>query len=366
MRSSHVSTAISASGDAEMIPALLTSTSTLASSASTVSTIRFGHAGSDAGDLVARAVPTVGEGDTIVSFEGSYHGALQGSAALSGHSAQAGSGTEGVVSIPFPYPYRADDPEAERDEILEATKEAFETHDVAGVITEPLQSDGGIRVPPAGFLDGLADLAADHGAYFVVDEVKAGLGRTGEFWAFDHADVRPDAVMLGKPLGSGLPISALVGRAELVDYEPATHMMTTAGAPLCAAAGLGTLDVIEAEALPDRAARLGERLHRGLATATADMDAVGDLRGRGLMRGVELVEPGSGAPDADLAARTAIRARELGLLVAYVGMDSNVLELTPPLTIEEDRLDEGVDLLAEAVRTADRVDDALLERYSGW
>jgi len=326
----------------------------------------LGHAGSDAGDLVARALPTVGDCDTVLSFEGSYHGALQGSAALSGHSAQADAAAEGVVSIPFPYPYRADDPDAELDAILEAAKDAFESHDVAGVITEPLQSDGGIRVPPDGFLQGLADLSREYGAYLVVDEVKAGLGRTGEFWAFDRAGIEPDAVMLGKPLGSGLPISALVGRAELVDYEPATHMMTTAGAPLCAAAGLGTLDVIEDEDLPTRAARLGRRLHEGLANATSDLRVVGDLRGRGLMRGIELVEPGSRAPNAALAARTAIRARQLGLLVAYVGMDSNVLELTPPLTIEEERLDEGVRRLAEAIRTADRADEALLERYSGW
>jgi 4-aminobutyrate aminotransferase len=326
----------------------------------------IGHSGSDAGDLVARALPAIGTGDTVVTFEGSYHGGLQGSASISGHSAQATAArTDRVVTLDFPYPYRAEpSPEAERDAVLEAAKETFETREVAGLITEPLQSDGGIRVPPDGFLEGLADLCADHDAYFVVDEVKAGLGRTGEFFAFEHANVVPDAVMLGKPLGSGLPVSALVGRAELIDYEPATHMMTTAGAPLCAAAGLATLDVIEAEALPNRAARVGERLRESLDNATAELAIVGDVRGRGLMQGVELVDPETNAPDPELTAKAAFRARELGLLVAYVGVASNVLELTPPLTIDEHLVDEGVDRLARAIEDAadGAVGEARLER----
>lgn len=326
----------------------------------------IGHSGSDAGELIARALPSGGRGDTLITFEGSYHGGLQGSAALSGHTAQADMESEGVVTLPFPYPYRADDPLAERDAILDSVAEVLETRDVAGVLTEPIQSDGGIRVPPDGFLGGLADLCQDHGAAFVVDEVKAGLGRTGSFWAYEQADVTPDAVMLGKPLGSGLPISAVVGRADIVDYEPATHMMTTAGAPLCAAAGLGTLDVIANEQLPQQAARLGERLHAALEAATADLEVVGDLRGQGMMRGVELIEPDSTAPNPELTAKTAVRARELGVLVAYVGMDSNVLELTPPLTIDEDQLETGAERIGEAIRTADQVDASVLEEYAGW
>lgn len=329
----------------------------------------FGHAGSDAGDLLARALPAVGEGDVILTFEGSYHGGLSGSAAISGHALEGSSGGAGVEVLPFPdSPHTGHDPAAECEAVLEAAKTSFEATDVAGLITEPLQSDGGIRVPPPGFLEGLADLCADYDAYFVVDEVKAGLGRTGEFFAFEHANVVPDAVMLGKPLGGGLPISAVVGRSELVDYEPATHMMTTAAAPLPVAAALGTLDAIERDGLIERADRLGDRLHEGLVEVTRDLDAVFDVRGRGLMQGVELVEPSTGEPAADLAAKTAIRARQLGLLVAYVGANSNVLELTPPLTIDDALLDEGIERLGRAIREAadGAVDDALLARFAGW
>ena len=332
-------------------------------------TVWFGHAGSDAGDLLARSIPAVGEGDTIITFEGSYHGGLSGSAAISGHALEGSTGHAGVEVLPFPDSAHTDrSPAEECEAVLEAAATSFEATDVAGVITEPLQSDGGMRVPPDGFLEGLADLCADHDAYFVVDEVKAGLGRTGELHAFEHADVVPDAVMFGKPLGSGLPISAVVGDADLVDYEPASHMMTTAAAPLPAAAALGTLDAIEEDGLVERAARLGERLHDGLVEATAELEAVFDVRGRGLIQGVELVDPATGEPAADLAAKTAIRARQLGLLVAYVGLDSNVLELTPPLTVEEAELDAGVDLLGRAIREAAEgaVDDDLLARFAGW
>ncbi|WP_227378548.1 aspartate aminotransferase family protein [Haladaptatus halobius] len=329
----------------------------------------FGHSGSEAGDLLSKAIPTTGDGDVVVNFEGSYHGITAGAAAISGHSAQAGVESEDVVTLPFPDQYRSYlDPDALADTALEAVAEAFETHDIAGLITEPLQSDGGILVPPDGFLEGLADLCTDNDAYFVVDEVKAGLGRTGEFFAFEHADVEPDAIMLGKPLGSGVPISAVVGRAELVDYEPASHMMTTAGGPLSAAAGLATLDVIEAENLSKRAARLGDHLSDVLADLAADSPVVGDVRGRGMMQGVELVEAGTDDPSHDLAARVCLWARRRGLAVFYVGLHSNVLELTPPLTISKTDLDTGVDRLAGAIEDAQTktLDPALLERYAGW
>ena len=329
----------------------------------------FGHSGSEAGDLLSKAMPTTGDGDIVLNFEGSYHGITAGAATISGHSAQAGVESEDVVTLPFPDRYRSDhDPDTIADAALEAVAEAFETHNVAGLVTEPLQSDGGILVPPDGFLEGLANLCADHDAYFVVDEVKTGLGRTGEFFAFEHASVEPDAIMLGKPLGSGVPISAVVGRADLVDYEPANHMMTTAGGPLPAVAGLATLDVIEAENLPARAVRLGDHLVDALANLAVDSPVIGDVRGRGLMQGVELVEAGTDNPSHDLAARVCLWARRRGLAVFYVGMHSNVLELTPPLTIPETELDAGVDRLAGAIKDArtKNLDPALLERYAGW
>lgn len=332
----------------------------------------FGHSGSEAGELVSKALPASGDGDTVVTFEGSYHGITAGAATISGHSALEGFDAETVVTLPFPKQYRARLDGTDETELtkraLAHVESALQDHAVAGVVTEPLQSDGGLLVPPDGFLEGLSELCTEYGAYLVVDEVKAGLGRTGELFAHQHADVEPDAVVIGKPLGSGLPISAVVGRADLVDFEPAGHMMTTAAAPLPVAAAHATLDVIEDEGLTERARRLGTRLRASLEGLAEESPVIGDVRGRGLMQGVELVSAEGHTPDSELAAKTCLWARKHGLAVFYVGMDSNVLELTPPLTISEAELDRGCELLAAALSDArtETLDPDLLERYAGW
>lgn len=329
----------------------------------------FGHSGSEAGDLLSKALFSEGDGDVVVNFEGSYHGITAGAASISGHGAQEGVSTNQVVTLPFPSRSRADqERETTTEEALEQVAEVFSTRDVAGLITEPLQSDGGILVPPDGFIQGLAELCDEHGAYFVVDEVKAGLGRTGTLFACDHADVVPDAIMLGKPLGSGLPISAVVGRPELVDFKPASHMMTTAASPLPVASALATLDVIKEESLPKRAEQKGETLRTHLEALESSSPVIGDVRGRGLMQGVEIVNEDQETPAGELTAKIVLWARDLGLSVFYVGADSNVLEITPPLTISDSLIKEGCERLGTAIENARTkpIDDALLERYAGW
>lgn len=323
----------------------------------------FGHSGSEAGDLIWKMLDAAENGDTIVTFGGSYHGQTLGGATISGHSATGDGDTEEVIICDFP----GTNPTVDADDALEAVEHALSTNDVSGVITEPIQSDGGIYDPPAGFLADLEECCREHDAYFVVDETKAGLGRTGTFFAFERDGVTPDAVMIGKPLGSGLPISAVVGRDELLDSLPAGHLMTTAANPLSAAAGLGTLDAIDADGLVERAEVMGERLRSLLEDRIGDHDHVEAIRGRGLMQGVELCHPEDGAAS-DVAAKTVYRARQRGLIVFYVGLDSNVLELTPPLTIEEGELEAGVDRLAAALDDVSEgaVDDDAVAPYQGW
>jgi 4-aminobutyrate aminotransferase len=329
----------------------------------------FGHSGSEAGDLLSKALFAAGDGDVVINFEGSYHGITAGAASISGFDAQGDTTAGRVLTLPFPSVSRADPAdETAAAAALEPVRDAFDAHDVAGLITEPLQSDGGILVPPDGFVRGLADLCDEHGAYFVVDEVKAGLGRTGTTFACERAGVVPDAIMLGKPLGSGLPISAVVGRPALVDFEPASHMLTTAASPLPVASALATLDVIEDESLPSEAERKGEKLRARLEAIEASSPIVGDVRGRGLMQGVELVGGDRDGPADELAARTVLWAREHGLSVFYVGTESNVLEITPPLTTPESVIEEGCARLEAALRDArsEPIDDAVLEQYAGW
>lgn len=332
----------------------------------------FGHSGSEAADLIAKFLPIAKKRPRILTFAGSYHGQTLGAASLSGHTASAAfSGSASVTKVPYPDPYRfAGDAQACCEEHLGTIRRLLERSaaEYAGLLVEPVMSDGGVIVPPEGFLAGLAVLCREYDLYFVVDEVKTGFGRTGRMFAFEHERVVPDAVMLGKPIASGIPLSAVVGRAEILDAVPSGHMMTTAGNPIACAAGLATLDVILEERLPERAARLGETLLQALRDLAAEHPAIGDVRGKGLMIGVELVRPESREPDPELTRRLCYRAKELGLIVFYVGTHSNVIELTPPLVLTEAELREGVALfsraLADAVAGKVSADD--LAGYAGW
>jgi 4-aminobutyrate aminotransferase len=332
----------------------------------------FGHSGSEAGDLIAKFLPIAKKRPKILTFVGGYHGQTLGAASLSGHTAQAAFGhASNVTKVPYPNPHRfPGDAQACVEEHVGRIRELLERsgEEYAGLLVEPIQSDGGVIVPPEGFLSRLAALCREYDLYFVVDEVKTGFGRTGRMFAFEHEGVVPDAVMLGKPMASGIPLSAVVGRREILDAVPSGHMMTTAGNPVACTAGLATLDIIEDEGLAERADRLGRQLKARLLELAARFPSVGEVRGRGLMMGLELVRPESGDPDSGLARAVCYRAKQLGLIVFYVGTSSNVLELTPPLVVTEKQLATGVRILAQALEDAlaGRVSGQDLEAYSGW
>lgn len=326
--------------------------------------VYFGHAGTDANDVALRCARHATGRRKVLAFEHSYHGGLGLAMHASGVHLDAGNvqTDSSVVFAPYPDPYRGPDSAASR----RAVRELLAAGDIACVIVEPVLSDGGLVVPPDGFL---ADLAADcaaAGALLICDEVKVGLGRTGLMHAFQHDGVTPDLVTFGKALGSGLPISAIVGPADVLDHPAASALLTTAGNPICTAAARAVLRTLQAESLPERAAAAGERLQAGLRQATADQPEVGQIRGRGLAIGVDLVEPGSTARRPDLAAATVYRLWELGAVAFYVG--GNVLEITPPLVITDFEVDQAVELLAAAIAdaAAGRVDAEAVARYAGW
>ena len=196
-------------------------------------------------------------------------------------------------------------------------------------------------VPPDGFLAQLHARCRAHGVPMICDEVKMGLGRPGTLHAFEHDGVAPDIVTFGKVLGGGLPLSAAVGPAEILDEPPAAALLTTAGNPVCTAAGRAVLATIVADRLADHAAKVGAVLAdalRGLA-GSPGADRIGEVRGRGLAIGLELVDPQTGDRDPRLAAQVVYRAWELGAVVFYVG--GNVLEITPPLVLTEDEAVPG-------------------------
>lgn len=338
----------------------------------------FGTTGSDANDCLHKLVPVATGRRRLISFVGAYHGQTAGSTALSGHSTQAkviGSGA--VTKVPYPYCYRClwgrEDPETCDLACLRFIEEfalgsVSPADDTAAVLLEAMQSDGGDVPAPPRFLRGLRELCDRHGIWLLFDEVKTGLGRSGRRWAFEHAGVIADAVSIGKPLGGGLPLSAVVGRRELLDVD-LYNLYTLGGSPVPCAAGLATLDVIRDEDLTGNAARVGAYLREGLRELQRRHPCIGDVRGLGLMNGIELVEDAaSRAPAARMAARLVYRCFELGLVVIYCGLLANVIEMTPPLTLRESDVDEALGILDQALADvrAGRFDDAKLAPYAGW
>lgn len=334
----------------------------------------FGHSGSDANETIARAVVAATGRPRLISFSGAYHGGTAGSMAVSGHSVQEhAEKASGLILLPYPDPYRPYKNDPTGDAILAELAQRFDedcpAEDVAAIFIEPIQSDGGMIVPPDGFMKKLAEMCQSHGILVVCDEVKVGLARTGRLHCFDHDGFRPDIVTLGKGLGGGLPLSAAIGPASVFDFATSFSMQTLHGNPICTAVGHAVLDTIEKDGLVENARQVGNYLQQGLRTLMQKHELIGDVRGRGLAIGVELVTSRqSREPAAKEAAKLVYRSFELGLIAYYVGMNSNVIEMTPPLTLTTAEVDEALSILDRAIDDVvqGRVDDTVLEGFEGW
>lgn len=339
----------------------------------------FGLSGSDANDLIFKILPKATGRPRILSFLGAYHGQTMGSASLSGHKTHTRfPGFANVVKVPFAYCYRCPFsltyPECGMycaNEFIEeyALKTMADPEDISGLIVEPIQSDGGDVVPPPGYLEELKKLADKHGMLFVVDEVKVGFGRTGKMFGVQHSSVVPDIVVVGKPLGSGLPISACVCKGTILDGLAGTHLMTTGGNPVCCAAGLATIDVIEKEKLADNAAKVGDYMKKRLLDMAKTHELIGDVRGAGLILGIELVRNReTKEPATKEAARFCYQAWKNGLLTVYVGLHSNVIEITPPLIITVDQAKMGLEIFEQTLTDIEqgKVSDSDISQFAGW
>ena len=294
----------------------------------------FGHSGSDANDCVMRLVQAATGRSRFISFIGSYHGNLSGSMSISGHTAMTHTlPRAGLLLLPYPEPYRATFGPAD---VLKLLDYQFATtcppRQVAGIFIEPMMADGGIIVPPPGFLAAVQERCRPHGIQIIVDEVKVGLGRSGRLHCFEHEGLEPDFIVFGKGLGGGLPLSAVIGPQALMDHAPAFALQTTAGNPVAAAAGRAVLKTIASEGLCARAERIGTALSGALRSLAERQPMIGDVRGRGLAVGIELVRDRESREPVPVptTAKVIYRAWQLGAVFFYVGLRGNVLELTPP------------------------------------
>src|SRR5208283_6152917 len=213
----------------------------------------YGHSGSDANDCVFKILPLYTGRPKIISFLGAYHGMTSGSLALSGHSSGAKFPTAGnVIKTPYAYCYRChlglNYPSCNIrcvDTIVDTIFKSVNPNDVAAIIIEPIQSDGGDVVPPKEWVGRIRRICDSYGILLVDDEIKVGFGRTGRMFAIQHTEAAPDIMTVGKSIASGFPLSAVIAKMEMLDIAPATHLFTTAGNPICCAAALATIEVVE-------------------------------------------------------------------------------------------------------------------------
>lgn len=224
-------------------------------------------------------------------------------------------------------------------------------------------------VPTSHFLRELKRICEENDFLLVVDEVKVGMGRTGKMFAVEHSNVEPDVLVLGKPLASGLPLSAVILPAEIADAPEVSHLFTLAPHPASAMAALKTIEVILEEKLVENAAIVGEYLLKELMKLKDVHEMVGDVRGKGLIAGIEIVKSKkTKEPGTRETAKIVYRAWELGLLTAYTGIHSNVIELTPPLIIGKEHVDQAIEILDQAIGDIEkgRVPDEIVKRFTGW
>ena len=335
--------------------------------------VYFGHAGTDANEVIFRAARMATGKRRIVTFKLGYHGGIGISMGVSGVHIDAGATPDPDLYLAtYPNPFR---PHADGPDPVQASLEAsiaeidaeLAKGDVCVLMAEPILSDGGMILPPKGFLTALHATCRKHDVLLAVDEVKMGLGRPGVLHAFQLDGITPEIVTFGKVIGSGLPLSAAVAPAWVIDGPPATALLTTAGNPICTAVGRQVMRTLIEEDLPARAGRAGKRFMTGLREAMTQSPVIGDVRGAGLAIGLELVtDKETMTPDPKLAAKVVFRAFQLGAVVHYVG--GNTLEITPPLIITDDEVDTAVSILAQAITDAHSgiVTDEDIAPYAGW
>ena len=323
----------------------------------------FTTSGTEANEAALLHASTVRRSHQVIALRGSYHGRSYGAMGITGNRGWSASAftplnvryLRGGDRLRGPYRGMSD-----ADFIEAAVAELREViitetaGDVAAFIAEPIQGVGGFITPPDGYFAALKEVLDEYGIALISDEVQTGWGRTGEhFWGIQAHGVTPDFMTFAKGLGNGLTIGGVVGRAEYLDRLPANSISTFGGNPLSTRAALATLDYVLSHDLQANALHAGRRLLGGLRGLAERHPIVGEVRGKGLMAGVELVWPGGVEPNPQAATVVLEEARRGGLLIGKGGLYGNALRIAPPLTLAAEEVDEGLDILAEALTRAE-------------
>ncbi|HVO99877.1 MAG TPA: acetyl ornithine aminotransferase family protein [Bryobacteraceae bacterium] len=322
--------------------------------------VYFGNSGTEAVEAALKmARYHTGKGQ-FVAFFGAFHGRTMGSLALTGSKSVQKKGffpiMQGTHHVPYAYCYRCaygKAPDTCSVECVKAIEDTLFRHtlpaeEVAAIVVEPVQGEGGYVVPPQKFFDELRNLAQKHGILLIFDEIQCGMGRTGKMFAAEHFGAAPDITTVAKGIASGMPLGAAIARAEVMDWKPGAHASTFGGNPVCVASALATIELLEQE-LVDNAAKIGAHMKARLSELPKRFPIVGDVRGLGLMIGIELVrDPVTKERAPELRDRLERMCFERGVLV--LGAGPNTLRICPPLVITKDQADFAVDTIEACLR----------------
>jgi 4-aminobutyrate aminotransferase len=324
--------------------------------------VYFGNSGTEAVEAAIKAARYHTGRDKFIAFLGGFHGRTMGALSLTASKVRQRQGfgplVPGVTHIPYAYCYRChygktpDTCAVECVKVIEEQliKTILPAEEIAAIVVEPIQGEGGYVVPPKMFFDELQDVAQRHGIAIIADEVQCGFGRTGRMFAAEHYELTPDILATAKGIASGMPLGATIARANLMSWPPGAHASTFGGNPVSVAASLATLELLERE-LVANAARMGEHIMARLREWPARFAHVGEVRGMGLMIGIEFVKDQQARERyGELRDRVEHLAFERGLLV--LGAGQNTIRLSPPLVITKDQADFAVETLESCIRDA--------------
>jgi 4-aminobutyrate aminotransferase / (S)-3-amino-2-methylpropionate transaminase / 5-aminovalerate transaminase len=315
----------------------------------------FFNAGTEAVENAVKFARAYTKRSAVIAFEGGFHGRTLLSLSLTSktHPYKAGLGpfAPDVYRVPFAQDYRGPDSADALAALERALVTQVAAESVAAIVIEPVQGEGGFVVAPPEFLAGVRKICDDNGIVLVVDEVQTGFGRTGKFWGIEHYGVEPDLMCVAKSIAAGLPLSGVLGRAEIMDAPGDSAVGGTyVGNPVAQAAALAVLEVFEEEGLVERAGQIGDTIRERMLAWEQRWPAIGDVRGLGAMLAIELVEdPATKAPAPDLATKVAEAAAERGLLLLKSGIYSNCIRVLVPLVISDAQLDEALGVWEDAL-----------------